>query len=267
MDKTEIIFLKLGGSLITNKFRPHTAKRKVILRLADEIKEALSQNEKLRVVLGHGSGSFGHIPAKKFNTRMGVSTKEEWAGFLNVWQKARALNIIVTDIMLEAGLPVISMPVSAFVVTQNGIPGDIQFPTLESAIRAGLIPILFGDTVFDSARGGAILSTEEIFSLAIPFLHPSRVLVAGVEPGVWADYPKNQTIVDKITSRTYTSIKDQVLGSAAVDVTGGMFSKVEILLKIVQDFPDMECTIFSGVQPGNITKALLNNKLGTTIRS
>ncbi|NTV36478.1 MAG: hypothetical protein HGA53_05945, partial [Anaerolineaceae bacterium] len=138
---------------------------------------------------------------------------------------------------------------------------------LKCALQAGLIPILFGDTVFDSARGGTILSTEEIFSLAIPFLHPSRVLIAGIEPGVWADYPKNQTIVDKITSRTYTSIKDQVLGSAAVDVTGGMFSKVEILLKMVQDFPDMECTIFSGVQPGNITKALLNKKLGTTIRS
>ena len=102
-----ITFLKLGGSLITDKNFPHTARPKVIRRIAEEIRAAWNPNKE-PLLIGHGSGSFGHVPAKKYGTRQGVHSEAEWSGFAEVHAEAAALNHIVTDILREAGLPVLS---------------------------------------------------------------------------------------------------------------------------------------------------------------
>jgi len=60
----ELIFLKLGGSLITEKSVWETARREVIERAAQEVKEAFEERA-FQLLLGHGSGSFGHYPARK----------------------------------------------------------------------------------------------------------------------------------------------------------------------------------------------------------
>ena len=44
----ELILLKLGGSLITEKTVAHTARTKVIGRIAEEIKKAMQIDEFLR---------------------------------------------------------------------------------------------------------------------------------------------------------------------------------------------------------------------------
>ena len=65
-----VVLVKLGGSLITRKDRPDTARREVIARLAAEIAEAWPRVAG-SLVLGHGSGSFGQTngssgsPAKR----------------------------------------------------------------------------------------------------------------------------------------------------------------------------------------------------------
>ena len=57
---SNIQFLKLGGSLITDKSRPQTARLDVLERLASEIAQAYHKHPDLSLVIGHGSGSFGH---------------------------------------------------------------------------------------------------------------------------------------------------------------------------------------------------------------
>ncbi len=102
------VFLKIGGSLITDKHRASTARLDVIERLADEIYLAIRTIKGVQLIIGHGSGSFGHIPAKQYQTRQGVHTPEEWQGFLEVYRQARQLNQIVFDIFSRKGLPVIA---------------------------------------------------------------------------------------------------------------------------------------------------------------
>ncbi len=53
-----MIFLKLGGSAITDKTREATAREDVICRVAHEIKRArdASQNPALGILIGRGSG-------------------------------------------------------------------------------------------------------------------------------------------------------------------------------------------------------------------
>ena len=92
----------------------------MLAQLADEIAAALRFARTLRLVLGHGSGSFGHTAARKHGTRQGVSSAEEWLGFAEVWKEARALNQMVVEALVDAGLPVIAFPPSAAVIARDG---------------------------------------------------------------------------------------------------------------------------------------------------
>ena len=61
------MLLKLGGSVITDKTQPFTARTDVIERLAREIKNALDERgDDLQLIIGHGAGSFGHPLAEKY---------------------------------------------------------------------------------------------------------------------------------------------------------------------------------------------------------
>ncbi len=264
---SDLILLKLGGSLITDKTRPRTPRRDVMMRLAEEIRAALDGDKNLRVVLGHGSGSFGHVPAKKYGTRQGVDTAEGWHGFAEVWYEARGLNSIVLDALHQTGLPAVSFPPSGAVTARRGSVTHWNLSPLRAALGAGLFPVVFGDVVFDETLGGTILSTEDIFTHLAKELHPKHILLTGLDAGVWADYPHCEQIIPKITAHSWASVAPALGGSAATDVTGGMAGKVESMLMLAAKYPGLEISIFSGAQPGNLQTALQGQRLGTRITS
>jgi isopentenyl phosphate kinase len=133
------------------------------------------------------------------------------------------------------------------------------------ALASGIVPVVFGDTVFDEVRGGTILSTEDLFMSLATFLGPERILLAGLEAAVWADFPARTKIVERITPQSFSEIKANVGKSAAADVTGGMESKVKQMLDLVLANPEITVQIFSGVEPGNIVRTLTGETLGTLI--
>jgi len=94
-----ITLLKLGGSLITNKEKPHSVRTETIRRVGFEIKEALDSDPDIKLILGHGSGSFGHVPASRYHTLDGVQTPSEWRGFAEVHAEADELNKITVSIL------------------------------------------------------------------------------------------------------------------------------------------------------------------------
>src|SRR5574341_801580 len=114
-----LYFLKLGGSLITDKTKPRALRMDVLDRLSAEVAAACSQNPALHLVVGNGAGSFGHIPARRYGTRQGVHTPKDWAGFAEVWHEAAALNRLVTDALHAAGLPAVAFPPSASVTARD----------------------------------------------------------------------------------------------------------------------------------------------------
>ena len=260
-------FLKLGGSLITDKNSPHTARADILHRLAEEIHTAVFAQSDLRLVIGHGSGSFGHIPAHRYHTRSGVHSQSEWAGFIEVWKEARSLNQIVLETLEKAGLPVIAMPPSASVTAADGQVSNWDLTPIQSALAAGLIPMVNGDTIFDTQRGGTILSTEELFFHLARQLNPRRIALAGIETGVWADFPACSQLIETIIPDRFEQVAGQLGGSAAVDVTGGMLTKVRTMLELLRDVPDLEILIFSGLVPGNVSRALSGKEIGTRIRT
>ncbi|HWQ04226.1 MAG TPA: isopentenyl phosphate kinase [Longilinea sp.] len=265
MENSQLTFLKLGGSLITDKHKARTAQRNVLARLAGEIASALEEDPGLRLVLGHGSGSYGHVAAKKFKTYDGVLTPFDWHGFTEVWKDARQLNEIVINALTQAGLPVIAFPASALVTTAKRAVLHWETETLEKALSHGIIPVVQGDVVFDTLLGGTILSTEDQFFHLTTRLEPQRILLAGIEPGVWADYPACTQLLERIRLSDYAEIKSSLGFSSGIDVTGGMTQKVTRMLDVIQAHPNLEIRIFSGTESGKLKNTLLGAANGTHI--
>lgn len=277
----ELVFLKLGGSLITDKTQPYTPQLDMMNDLALQTKIALQTQPELNLVLGHGAGSFGHVPASEYKTRDGLppqatplahrqrdeNEESYWKGFAEVWYQASSLNRFVMKALHNTGLSTVALPPSASVIASNGQISFWDMTPIRMALAAGMVPVVFGDTVFDEVRGGTILSTEDLFMHLTRALHPDRILLAGLEAAVWEDFPARTRRIETITPRSFQEIKGGVGKSAAADVTGGMESKVSQMLELVEANPDLQIQIFSGAEPGNLVRALTGETLGTVIRS
>ena len=71
----KLIIVKLGGSLITDKTKPFTARMEIIADLAQQIKEALDEDKNLSLIIGNGGGSFPHYPAVKYQMNDGIKNE------------------------------------------------------------------------------------------------------------------------------------------------------------------------------------------------
>ena len=247
------IFLKLGGSLITDKTGVELVREDVLQRVSAEIRQALESQPNMRLVLGHGSGSFGHVAGAKYGTRQGVATTEQWRGFAEVSAAASRLNKIVINALLAADVPALSLQPSASALCRDGQITSIAVQPVQMALEAGLVPVVFGDVAFDVLRGGAIISTEEVMMALAETIRPSWLLLAGETPGV---LDLDGEVVSLITEETLPAIASALGGSRGTDVTGGMASKVRSMLDLAAAQPQMSIRIFSGLQSGMIRQTL-----------
>lgn len=260
-----IVFLKLGGSLITDKTRPYSPRPEKLDLIGREIASAIRKDSELHLILGHGSGSFGHTAATKFNTRQGVSGRTAWHGFAEVWFQASKLNRIVIEALHNAGLPAITFSPAASITSNGGKIMKWDHSPILTALNHGLVPVIHGDVVFDESLGGTILSTEDLFSHLVHYIRPQRILLAGLEAGVWADFPENTHLIPEITSKNFSQYASGFGEAKGADVTGGMLAKVTEMLSLIDQFPDLEVLIFSGELQGNLSKALEGNNPGTLL--
>ena len=136
---------------------------------------------------------------------------------------------------------------------------------IQAALSNGLLPIIHGDVAFDKTRGGTILSTEDLFAYLALDLHPDAILLAGLETGVWSDFPGRENLLGDITPDDISILASHLGPANGTDVTGGMYSKVTGMLALVKEIPDLQIWIFSGEQSGNIQRALLGYNPGTCL--
>lgn len=268
-----LVFLKLGGSLITDKTQPQALRGDVLTRLAREIAEARAAKPDLRLLLGHGSGSFGHVTAKRYGTRAGVSTAEQWRGFAETGLVAAELNRLVVEALWDGGAPALRIQPSASAECRDGELRSLAERPIVEAIAHGLLPVVHGDVAFDETRGGTIISTEEIFAWLARRLGPARILIAGEVDGALTADPASGIegeVIPLITPSNIAGVESALGGSRGVDVTGGMMAKVREMLALAQSVNGLrEIHIISGLQPGLVREALLREDLqeGTRIRA
>jgi len=263
----DLVFVKLGGSLITEKNAPYTINYQVLTRIVKELKEAIDNDHHLQLLIGHGGGSFPHPVAQAFKTAEGFIQDTSVRGFALCQNAASTLNRILVDLMADYAINAVSIQPSACCIATDGRITDFFTLPTEASLKHGLIPVVFGDCVFDTVKGCTIISTEQIFSYLSRFIQPSRVLIVGLVGGVYTSDPQkdeNAQFIPTIEAEKYTSIESYLGESYSVDVTGGMVTKVKELIEIARR--GIECEILSGAS-GNITKALAGQRgLGTVIK-
>ncbi len=263
-DIPDLLFLKLGGSLLTDKRGVESLRAGVLARLAVEIAAARAARPGLRLLLGHGSGSFGHTGAARHGTRQGVAGPAAWRGFAEVADAAARLNRHVIAALLAAGVPAVGLPPSASALVVNGRLMQMATGPVVAALDAGLLPVVFGDVAFDTARGGTIVSTEEALEYLAHALRPSWLLLAGDTPGV---YDLHGQVVPLITLATLPDLLPALGGSGGTDVTGGMASKVAAVLDLITAAPGLQARIFTGLEDDLLTRLLLDPRqtIGTRL--
>jgi isopentenyl phosphate kinase len=272
----ELVLLKLGGSVITDKNQPFTVREDVIRRLGREMRRALDDHPELQLILGHGSGSFGHVVARKYKTREGVVDADEvlrqegWRGFVETAIAAARLNRLVTDILLEEGIPVVSYQPSASARCRRGDLMYVDTHPMKQVLEAGLVPLIYGDVAVDAIQGFTIISTEQIFDNIARELQPTRIVLAGIVDGVYNGDPLAEvgtSRYEKITRENWEEVEVVLGGSHGTDVTGGMFSKVRDMYHLVLAQPPLQVHIVSGEIAGHVLSALSGSgtDIGTLI--
>ncbi len=257
-----LVFVKLGGSLITDKRVENSFRADAAARVAQEIQAALTQNPDLQLLIGHGSGSFGHVAAKRYGTVVGVHTPEEWRGFAHVATVAAELNHLMASALDAAGVPVWRMQPSASAISRDGVIVEMALESIRRALAHGIVPLVYGDVALDDVRGGTIISTETIFFYLAQHLPVTRILLLGEVDGV---YDAAGQVIPTITPETLASVEAMLGGSAGTDVTGGMETKVRDMVALVEAAPNLTIRIMSGAQPGLLQATLLDQAQPGTV--
>ncbi|MCU0491914.1 MAG: isopentenyl phosphate kinase [Chloroflexaceae bacterium] len=260
-----LTFIKFGGSVITNKQGEEAADLPVISRLAAEVRAALDDLPTLRLVLGHGSGSFGHVYAARYGVHKGIPVDGDWMGFARTAAAALRLNRIVVDALLRAEVPALALQPSASLHSVAHEVTHWQVDTILLALDHGMVPVVHGDVSFDTAQGSAIISTEGLFAYLClhSAIRPRRIVLVG-EAGVYTADPHLNPAAERIPLITEENIASVLHGtgdSRAVDVTGGMRSKIEAMWQLVQHLPELEIHLI-GPAPGLLHRALTGNAVG-----
>ena len=142
---------------------------------------------------------------------------------------------------------------------------------IRQALVKGLVPMVHGDVALDDLRGGTIVSTEEIMVYLAAEVLPRRILLLGETPGVQRAHPggglTEGEVIEIITPSNIGAVERSLGASRGRDVTGGMTSKVHQMIRLVQQFPQLRVDILSGLEPGLLTRALLDDdrSVGTRI--
>lgn len=266
--KVDLVFVKLGGSVITDKATPFTEREEVITRLGREIHSA-HIHPGLRLLVGHGGGSYPHTLANQYRTHLGLVTEESPLGIALVQDAAARLNRIVVKALIREGEKAVSIQPSSTVVSKRGHIVSWNLRPIRLMLNLDLTPVPYGDVSMDLATGCSILSTEELFRYLGLKLKPRRVIVGSDVDGVYDRDPKKNSSAQKIpliTTENVNNVLPSLDGASNIDVTGGMRSKVLSLLELAK-MTGVTCEILDISKPGNLEEALNGKKgIGTIIR-
>lgn len=257
----ELVLIKLGGSVITDKSKAFTASKENIARLAKEIKESRKHFEG-KIIVGHGGGSFAHIPAHKYQTKRGLINKNSLFGMAVTEDAARQLNMIVVKKFLEQKLPTFAFSPASFLISDASSYKKSYLDPIKKALEIGAIPVIYGDVILDLKTGCTIFSTETVLSILVKEMrreYKIRMIYCTDVDGV---YDENGKTIEMITSKNFGQLKRSILGAKGVDVTGGMLHKVEESLSLAKK--GIFSLIINGTKSGELYNALVGKSHGGT---
>lgn len=258
-----VILVKLGGSLITDKQREATERPEVITRLAGEIAAARPDLEE-SIILGHGSGSFGHMAAARHGLGKGPytgpsepATQSLRRGVAETLDQAARLHRLVIAALLDAGETPFGWAPSAVLAGKAGRPAAHgKIDALLGALDLGLLPVFYGDVVLDHLWGASIFSTETVVKYLVGRLRRRRVAVrrllwCGETDGL---YDSEGKTIPRVDSSNFAHARSQIGATSGTDVTGGMHLRLATTMALARR--GIESWLINGRTPGVVEAAL-----------
>jgi isopentenyl phosphate kinase len=264
--KKQLTLIKLGGSIITNKDIPMSLRKDVLTRLVDEITRAYQKNKDELFIVGHGQGSYAHVPAQEYKTMDGFINENSRFGMAVVQDNAAQLNRIVVHELIKHHVPAVSLYPSNSIITKNRKPYHACTQVLEQYLESGMVPVTGGDVIADSAQGCTIWSTEEVLAFFAQHLAKKdwkiKHIIHVTEVPGFLDH--EGLLVEQITPAMWQQYQSAVKKTKGFDVTGGMSLKIEESLLLTQ--LGIESKIISGLESNNLYNTLTDrNWVGTRI--
>lgn len=272
----KLLFLKIGGGVITDKTKRYGLLEDVLVQLAREIADGYGQLVDTDLIVGNGAGSFAHYSAHEYRTAEGFVDERSRIGAGWVRYDAVKLNQLVFEELLRVGVPAFSFAPSSLITVNNGQAEHVCMEVIEVAMEKGIVPLVYGDPVVDKTKGCGIYSTEMVFAeLAKRLINKYdevRVIHISSEDGVYKNSKcKRQgarvdegEVVKLITNDNLGEVTSLVDGSHGIDVTGGMLHKVQECLELAG--LGIKSQIVSGLVEGRVRAAMLGQKvIGTRI--
>ncbi|MFA6328453.1 MAG: isopentenyl phosphate kinase [Candidatus Micrarchaeia archaeon] len=244
--------LKLGGSVLTRKRGFMEADTGSIAKLAAVVGKAYKSGVRDLIIV-HGAGSFGHAPVIRYKLNDGVRTRKQvWACALT-HSACSHFSSHVTDALIKAGVPAVSVPPADIARSRNRRMVFMDKKVVFGHLKAGYVPVLFGDMVPDSKLGCSVCSGDQI--AAYFGKYASRVVMATNVDGVLAC----GKVVPRITRRNFAQVSRHLCCSGAPDVTGGMEGKIREIMKC-----RAPAYIVNAKKPARVLALLLGKKAIST---
>ena len=245
---TNMLLIKLGGSIITNKKKPLTPRRQTI----DKIAASLRKIDEPMIIV-HGGGSFGHYWSVKYDMHT-KPAKYNIHGVSVVKNSMIELDKIILDSFLKNRLNPYSLPPTDFVNGNIAIPKKIR--EMQKIAKSGLVPITFGDALWYGQNKSFILSGDKIMTMLAKILRPRLSIFVLDVDGLYSDLKTKKHIYE---------LKGQKpeISKNKMDVTGGMTRKIEEAYKISK----MGLNVFfvNGNKPQRLVDAIKRKKFEGTL--
>jgi len=195
---TDMILIKLGGSIITNKEKPLSPRRKTI----DKIVQSLRKIDE-EIVIVHGGGSYGHYWSVRYNMHTKPANYNPH-GVSVVKNSMVELNKIILDSFLKNKLNPYCLPPTDFMNGNKSVTKKVK--EIGKIAKTGLIPITYGDALWYGQKKFFILSGDKIMTMLSKILRPKLCIFVLNVDGLYSDM-KSKKLIRKLGKKYHSSLK------------------------------------------------------------
>jgi len=264
-NNNEIVLLKLGGSLLTDKDKPFSIREDVVKSAIQQIIDANKQ-----LILIHGGGSFGHPLAKEYSISAGINSSipHQILGLTKTHQSMNNFNSYLINLFLEKNYPALSIQASSIFIKDSLKISTQSIDIIETALDLNILPILYGDIILDKQGSFSIISGDQIiFELCenLKKYKISKVIFVMETDGIYINdedpNQKKEKLATKLYLRDLENLNLADLGQK-IDVTGGIQGKINSIKEICKY--NIPVQLLNGLKEGYIYKSLKNEIINCT---
>ncbi len=261
--------LKLGGSLITDKKQPYQARPEVLGSVATEIKQCLDEGFIKSLVLIQGVGSYGHPPVMQHKLYAGFKGPHQLMPLSETQSKVNELRTMVMQSLQKAGVPICLLHPSSMAVSEKSKISRLFLEPLKGFLSMGMVPLLGGDLLVDSAMGISVGSGDQLAVRLVRELNASRLIFACDVCGIYDSDPKvnpRAKLIREVDLKRADEILASLAKSESSDASGSMRGKLSAISTIGDLVKGgLQVHLTGMMKPGNL-RNVLTGKAGESTK-